>query len=62
MRQKPWSKGEIGRVINTLTRGLKIRTESLVKVFSLIPKLVLFITCVSLFLYVMERLLGGSTL
>lgn len=62
MRQKPWSKGEIGRVINTLTRGLKIRTESLVKVFSLIPKLVLFITCVSLFLYVVERLLGGSTL
>jgi len=57
-----WDRLGMGRVVRGIAGGLRARTEPLVKVLSLIPKLVLFIVCASIFLYVVERLLGALRL
>lgn len=59
MRQEPEKRVETGRVIKALTGGLKIRIELLVKTFSLIPKIALSVVCISLALYVIQKLMGG---
>lgn len=47
-------------MIKALKGGLRIRIEPFARALSLIPKLILFVACVSLALYIIQRLIGGS--